>query len=355
MRHTLEAIFRQPLRLLVLLVTLPLISFAYAYIQPRSYQASANLWALRRYEVIGATGPEADLNATPADTQATTLSELLQTRDFALTVAKATDLPSTYDPSIRSDPQSLDDALFNDISHGVQVQSQGTNLFAITYIHHNPKIAQEVVAAVIQTYGLQSQGFATFEGERQLQNYQAQLTKARQDTDAAAQAEAQYLNAHPDLQALIARTSTQYAALTDPQYGVLQARLEQALGTVQSLQSNISNLNQAISVQGSSADDLFRVLDPPVIPLRPVSRQRQLLVGGGTGLAIAILACVLYLVVMVRRDHAIYIVADLQKVTAYPVVMQLPHLTAPVLSLLANRPMQIGPASGRGAVVDQFN
>lgn len=355
MRRTLEAIFRQPLRLLVLVVTLPLISFTYAYIQPRSYQASANLWALRRYEIIGATGPEADLNATPADTQATTLSEFLQTRDFALTVAKATDLPSTYDPSIRSDPESLDNALFSAISKGVQVQSQGTNLLTITYIHLNPKIAQEVVAAVIHAYGLQSQGFATFEGERLLQNYQAQLSKVRQDADAAAKAEAQYLQAHPDLQALITRTSTQYAELTDPQYGVLQARLQQALATVQSIQSNISNLNQSISVQGSSADDLYRVLDPPVIPLRPVSHVRQLLVGGGTGLAIAILACVLYLVVMVRRDRAIYIVADLQKVTAYPVVMQLPHLTAPVLSLLANRPMQIGPASGRGRVVDQFN
>lgn len=355
MRRTLEAIFRQPFRLLALMVTLPLISFTYAYIQPRSYQASANLWALRRYEIISATGPQMDPTATPAETQAATLSELLQTRGFALTVAKATDLPSTYDPSIRSDPQSLDDALFIDISAGVQVQSQGINLFAITYINHNPKIAKEVVAAVIQAYGLQSQGFATFEGERLLQNYQAQLVTARQDANSAAQAEAQYLKVHPDVQALIQRTSTQYAALADPEYGVLQGRLEQALAQVASIQSNISNLSQSISVQGSSADDLYRVLDPPVIPLRPTSRMRLLLVGGGAGLAIALLACALYLVFMIRRDRAVYTIPELRKVTGYPVVMQLPHLTAPVLSLLADRPPQIGPVRAVGRVVDQFN
>ena len=355
MRRTLEAIFRQPLRLLVLMITLPLISFAIVYIQPRSYQASANLWALRRYEIIGATGPESNLTATPADTQAATLSELLQTRDFALNVAKATDLPPTYDASIRSDHQSLDDALFNEISHGVQVASQGTNLFAITYVNHNPKIAQEVVTAVIQAYGLQSQGFATFEGERLLQAYQAQLTKARQDADVAAQVEAQYLKAHPDVQDLIGRTSTQYAALADPQYGLLQARTEQALAQVASIENNIADLNQSIAVQGSSANDLYKVLDPPVIPVRPTSRTRLLLVGGGAGLAIAILACALYLIFMVRRDYAIYAVLELRKVTTYPVVMQLPHLSAPVLSLLSNRPLQIVPERTAGKVVDQFN
>lgn len=355
MWRTLEAIFLRPTRLLILIVTLPLICFAIAYIQPRSYQANANIWALRRFQVVGATGTETDLSATPADTQAFTLTEFLQTRTFALAVAKATDLASTYDPSTQSDPQSLDDALFNDISHGVQAQSMGTNLFTITYVNRNPKLAQEVVAAVIQAYGLQSQGFATFEGERLLQNYQAQLVKAQQDANAAAAAEANYLAAHPALETLIGRTSTQYAVLTDPQYGVLQARTEQAQAQIQSIQSQISGLSQTINIQGSSADDLFRVLDPPVMPLRPVSRQRQLILGGGMGLGIAILACALYLAFIVRRDCGLYTLSDLKKVTTFPVIMQLPHLNSTTVSLLVKRPLQIGPVAGNDRVVDLSN
>ena len=89
MRRTLEAIFRHPLQLILLLVLFPTIGVAIAYfLVPRTYQATASLWALHRYEIIGTTGPESDLTSTPAQTQATALSELLQTRSFALTIAQ---------------------------------------------------------------------------------------------------------------------------------------------------------------------------------------------------------------------------------------------------------------------------
>ena len=335
--RTLEAIFRQPIRLLILIVTLPLISFAIAYIQPRSYQASANLWALRRFAIISATGPEADTSQTPADTQTATFSQLLQTRTFALTVAKATDLASTYDPSVRSDPQSLDDAMYNDISQGVQVQSQGADLFVVSYVNNNPKIAQEVVAAAIQTFGLQSLGFTTFEGKRLLENYQTQLVEAKQNAAAAAAAEAQYLAAHPALANEISHTDPANAASIDANFTPLHSRTQQAQGAVESIQSNITALSQSINTQGSSADDLYRVLDPPVMPLRPVSHQRQLLVGGGIGLGIAILACAFYLVFIIRLDRGIYTLSDLKKVTTFPVVMQLPHLNSTAVSLLVKR------------------
>jgi len=332
-RRTLETIFRRPMRLLLLIVTLPLISFAIAYIQPRSYQASADLWALRRFSIIGANGPDIDLGAAPADTQATTLTELLQIRVFALAVAKATDLPSTFDSNIQSDPQSLDDALVNAIQ-AVQVQSLGANLFTITYVNNNPKLAQEVVAAVIQIYGSQSLGFATFGGERLLEYYQAQLVKAEQDANAAAAAEAQYLATHPALADAILHSDAAHGAAIDPHFAPLYSRTQQAQTAVQGIQDSITNLNQSISMQGSSANDLFRVLDPPVVPLRPLSRQKVLFIGGGTGLGIALLACTLYLAFLVRRDRGVYTPLDLQKVTTYRVAMELPRLTPATAALL---------------------
>src|SRR2546421_7366584 len=148
---------------------------------PRTYQSTASLWALHRYQVIGVTGPESDLLSTPAQTQATALSELLQSRVFALSVAHATSLSSTLDASVQKDPQLRDDALFNEISQHVQVGAQGYNLFTITYVNHNPEVAQQVVQAVIQNFGLQSQGFSVVEGQLLLESYQTELVKAKQD------------------------------------------------------------------------------------------------------------------------------------------------------------------------------
>jgi len=330
-RRTLEIFFRRPMSLLILIVTLPSISSAIAYNQPRSYQASADLWALRSYSIISATGLDFNPGAAPADTQAATLSELLQIRVFAVAVAKATYLPSTFNSNVRSDPQSLADALVNSI-HGVQVQSLGANLFTITYINNDPRLAQEVVAAVIQTYGSQSQGLATFEGERLLEAYQTQLVNAKQEVDAAAAAEAQYLAAHPALADAVLHSDPTHGASIDPHFALLYLRAQQAQAAVQSIQSSITSLNQSISLQGSSADDLFRVLDPPAV--QHVSRTKQLLIGGGTGLGIAILASTLYLAFLVRRNRGVYTPLELQKVTTYPVAMELPHLTRATVAML---------------------
>ena len=95
-QRVLESVFRRPLQFLLLLIVLPPIGVAVVYvIIPRTYPATASLWAFHRYEVIGLTGPETDQNSTPAVTQASALTELLQSHVFALSVANATDLPST--------------------------------------------------------------------------------------------------------------------------------------------------------------------------------------------------------------------------------------------------------------------
>src|SRR6266487_265995 len=106
---------------------------AIAYTLPRSYVSSATLWALHRYQVIGTTGPETDLSSTPAQTQVAALSELLQSRDFVLTIAKSTDLAETLNlGSASSNPRLVDDAMVQDISKHVVTATSGYNLYEIT-------------------------------------------------------------------------------------------------------------------------------------------------------------------------------------------------------------------------------
>src|SRR5207302_4650994 len=144
--RVLEAIFHRPIQLLTLIILLPLVGLAISYFYvPRTYSATASLWAIRRYQVIGATGPESNLLATPAQTQTTALTELLQSRSFALAVVHGIALAPTLHlaSSLLADPQRLDDALVSEISH-VQATAQGDNLYTITYTNRDPKVAEQI-------------------------------------------------------------------------------------------------------------------------------------------------------------------------------------------------------------------
>src|SRR5262249_54687053 len=299
---TLEAVFRRPLQLLILILLLPVLGVAVAYVLPRSYQSTAALWALHRYIVIGATGPESDLQSTPAQTQATALSELLQTRAFVLPIAHEANLSSTLNlsSSVLANPKQLDDTLFSEISQQVVVTPQGYNLFEVSCTNPDPQIAQQVVKEVIKSYGSQSIAISNAEAQLLLANYQAQLATARQNVDAAVTAESRYAAAHPANH-----------LFDDPNYAFLDAQRLQEQAAVQNIQGEITSINQAISTQGTSATSLFQVIDAPTLPDRPLSRLKLFLSAGGSGLGVALLACVLYIVMSVRRDHAVYTALDL--------------------------------------------
>jgi hypothetical protein len=317
-RRALEAFFRRPRRFVLLIVLLPIIGLGVGLKLPRTYQVQASLWANQRFAVIGATGSESDLLATPAETQATALNELLQTRVFDLEVANQTQLADTLSAAVRANPTTRDNALAQEISTRVIVVAPGTDLFTITYSNKSPHIAEQVVAAVINSYGEQSQGLSVIEGQNLLNAYQAQLPGAQKALDAAVQAEKQYLSQHA--------TETPAQLANDPQYTALHADTTQKQSVVQTLQSQIANLSQEISTV--SGGQLFRVLDKPTVPAQPMSRTRTLLMTAGGGLLLALLACTIYLALLVRRDRALYTAAEVQRATEMRVLLQLPALPA---------------------------
>ena len=101
----------------------------------------------------------------------------------------------------------------------------------------------------------------------------------------------------------------------------------QAQATLQNIQSTIASISQQIALQGNGGDTFFRVLDAPVAPDVAVSRTKNFLTFGGAGAAVGLAACVLYILLLVRRDHALYTIRDLQKLSMYPVIMQVHQLS----------------------------
>jgi len=284
---------------------------------------------LRNYDINDQTSLANDPSATPAHTQATALAQLLQTRTFALTIAHETALASTLtlDANTAHNPQLLDDALFRAISQGVQVTDSGNNLFVVNYKNRDPKVAQQVVAAVVQQYALQAQSIALNLGQQQLKDSQAQLAKTRNDLSAAQTAESEYIAAHPQLQGQLQ---------TDPQYTLLHARTVQAQAQLQDIQTTIDTVYREIAQQGST-NSFFEVLDAPMIAVQPASRLGLFLIAGGIGLGLALLACSVYIIILVRRNRAVYTPLDVQTTLALPVVAQLPHLAPTTISALIDK------------------
>ena len=330
MRRTLEAVFRYPLQFLMLIVLLPIVGVAVMYFMiPRTYASTASVWALQRYFIVSSTGQESNLQETEAQTQADALTELLQTRSFVDAVVKGIDLAPTLglDTSVTSNPQMLETALFNEISKHVVVTPSDAYLFEISYANRNPHIAQQIVASIIATYGVQGLGLSISGGETLLGGYQTQLASAQKNLNTAINTETQYAREHPN------QTPNQLLT-SDSQYALLDAQKVQDQATVQNIQTTINTIQQEINTQGSQSATLFKVVDPPLLPYQPVSRSKNYIVGGGIGLAVALLTCVIYLLVVVRRDRGVYSAYELQELVAFPVIMQLPSLSAASMSLV---------------------
>lgn len=316
MTKVLEIFFRNKWKLSALLLAPIVLSSVIVFFLPRSYQATARLWALRRYEAIGATGPESDLQSYPSVTQATALTEMLQTKSFDLEIAKATDLPKHVGVPL-SDTARLNDALYTEISSHVSVTSSGYSLFLVTYSNKDPVLAQQVVQAVIVEYGKESSTNATAEGEHLLATYQGQLKAAKGDAASATQAAAQYLKDH---------NLTATTAQADPQYQALSTQATQANTLVTTIQSNINTINQQMATLSTGANGLYQTVDAPTVPTKPEARTKSLLLGGAIGLLVGIFASIGYFLVLVRLDESVYTIADLSESSSYPVLLQIPQL-----------------------------
>jgi hypothetical protein len=122
---------------------------------------------------------------------------------------------------------------------------------------------------------------------------------------------------------------------TDPQYALLDAQRLQAQSSLQTIQTTIATLNQEITVESAGSNTLFRTLDAPLTADRAASRTKLFLTDGGIGLAVGLVACIIYVLIVVRRDNSLYTVLDVEKAAPYPILMQVPQLSQATKASLA--------------------
>lgn len=124
----------------------------------------------------------------------------------------------------------------------------------------------------------------------------------------------------------VASLDATQAQSQDPQYALLLGQSQQAQTAVLNVQNTIASIKQQIAIESMGTNTLFEVIDTPNLPAQPTSRTKVLLLYAGSGLVLAILACSLYRMFVVRRARSLYTRHDAESLDGLQVLLQVPRL-----------------------------
>lgn len=278
MERYVETFFRFKWVFLFILVLVPTLGVGYAIDQRQVlYQSTGTVWADKpAYLDIATT--DWNIYISAAENQAGNVSEFLQTNSFALDVLGQTDLRSSLTTP------ALAQTTLTDLRKNVSIRPIGTHLIAISYSDTQPKVAQQVVQAIIDTFDKEVLSSATAQNSVALSFYQKKLqdatTKAN-DTTASLRA---YLGAHPELlqgstgsQAQVSQLVANAAfAAQHPDLVKLVQDQQADVKLEQQYQDQVNQIEFSQSSQSVGTAQSFRIMDAPTVPTQPVSSKKKM-------------------------------------------------------------------------------
>jgi uncharacterized protein involved in exopolysaccharide biosynthesis len=342
MQRYLETFFRHRRPLIAPVVVALVISVGFVAVQPRTYQATAQIW----FNSTTVAGDTSQVNAylTPAQVGQGVFQELLQTRTFCVNVGErgplAAYMQQGHMPA--SDPlstalgaldqlrgkaapdqrQLVEDAVQALLQKQVTVSVTGAQIVTVNFVYSNPYIATGTLKELVKEFSDQVLAAQQVKNQQQLNSLIKQVQDEQKQVDAADAALANYLNQHPALRGSTTGSSTP----TDPTYaGLLQVSSQAHTQYADLVQKrDQAQLIQNQLARGSTSD--FRVITPATLPDRPQSFSRTLISGLGAGLLVGLLVAVVALVALVLADQTLRTPGDVERTLGLKVVGVVPFL-----------------------------
>jgi uncharacterized protein involved in exopolysaccharide biosynthesis len=355
MERYLETFFRHPLALVAPVLMVLAISLGFVLGQPRTYEASASVW-FQSNSIAGVTDPSAAYSS-PAQVGSNTFQELLSTQSFCVTVAQRSGLedyvvhghlPATnplsavlgrlLGPGSAPNRQTLNQALEALLQRNVRVTTAGPEIVNVTFEYSDPRLALSTLRELLKEFATQVLTAQRTQAAQQLDSYQRQAADELTQVNQADAAVASYLARHPELRVANPPPDPTLAGLQQ----IASQAHQQYAQLIQKRDEAQSNLNQ-LSVGTSSQ---FRVIDPPMLPDRPLSRLRTVAMGAGLGLLIGLLLSLLALVIMVYSDRTFVRPAEIERSLGLRVIGALPLLDAPDPARAERAPTALPPGTG---------
>jgi uncharacterized protein involved in exopolysaccharide biosynthesis len=356
MQKYLETFFRHR-RLLVLSVIAALVvSVGFAMVQPRTYQASAQIWFQANWfqtsssiglsnQAGGASSSQANAgtsqsSGTPADVAKGVFNELLGTRTFCLAVGQrgplgkylaqpghgmapsdpATALSALYgalrggDSPAAGSP-AADDAIVTQVEK-VKVASSGPQLVTLTFDFPDPVVASGTLKALLDEFSSEVLASQRTQAQQQL-GYLTQQVADQQRLVAGADADvAHYLSQHAELRSFNPPPDSTFSGLQQvadtahQQYAYLIQQRDQVQFQVNALK------------QGSTSE--FRVIDSPIPPTKPNSLMKTLLSDGAAGLGVGLVLAAAILAALAFADRTLRTPDDVERSLGLKVVGSVP-------------------------------
>ncbi len=309
MRRFVAAFFRHPFTLILPAILIPLIVVFLVRAFASSYTSEATVFITNNPYVT--TSPDGSTNNfyTPAQNLSGKITEYLTHNSFVLNVAKHTDMPKTY----KAGTANITGLMIERIRNGLTITDSGEHTLSIQYSDPDPRVAAQVITALLQEYHDQAIKDAQATAQQTVEYYQAQLAIDQEKLKEDDLAIKQYTQQHPNVD-----------PTTDPNLAVLESKYQSDLQRIQDDQTKIA--------QATSGGDLvkslytFTVPDPPTIPTAPTVKSKTTITAmiGGVALGLGVsLGLIGLLAVADRRIHSR---DDLVEALPLPVLEVVPRL-----------------------------
>ena len=258
--RVLENFFRRPLLYILPFLLLTAAGIAYIYLQDPTYIAHGGMAVQETnttQDTLGIAGTEY-IWQTPSEVTVDQLDELFESNSIVRSILSQTDLEQEL-----ADPETDIDELYEQIRDDVWVQPLGDYHFLISGKSEEPLVAQQLVAATIQTFLNWNSSIGLADASASVEFFEEQLVKETAEFEAAQAAHRQFLIDYPepirgdrtdlerlDLERLSALREDASARLTDTRDKLDFAQLSYKLAETEVAQK-------------------YLIIDPPDLPDEP--------------------------------------------------------------------------------------
>jgi capsular polysaccharide biosynthesis protein len=316
-RRYAETLFRYWLIALVPLVVLPLADYAFIRYTPKTLLTSANIWV---NQSVADQPSLTNQYLTPAQIEANTLSQLLQSPSFDLAVARGS---SIYRQMLAraGDPGTV---ALQDLSAHVQIAPAGDNVLTVSYTSKNWSLGPQVINSFLSTALKEEQALNQQQTKSNMASAQAQLQNAQQRLATSSQKLSDYMTAQN-----IAPKALLTDQALDPTLATLYQQYQADQANVASAQQQLTKLQAQSALPATVVEQAeFQVLDHPRVNISSASRRSKEL----TNVAIAALVGLLlsggFVVVKTALDRSLRYADEVPELLGLPVLAVVPHSNA---------------------------
>ncbi|MEI6043206.1 MAG: hypothetical protein WCS37_02325 [Chloroflexota bacterium] len=284
-----------------------------------SYNATGSLWVEQPLYLEQQRNSDGAYYDSPSTQMSNMLTELMNTRAFLTTVLDNT-------PSLKSlvKTEAENGAMLEYINKNFKVEASGWRLINVSFQDKDATPALETLEAVVNNFKSYYDDRIAKQGQGAIAYYQDQVKLAKEKLDQANTALVDFFNAHPN--EIGSEGAIRATRPIDLEVASLTQNLDAARKQYDDAQTSLEKIQKSYSAYVQGQDTNFTILDKPAAFSTSSGKSRQLLMGGGIGLAIGLVVLVLGTIILTLLDRTIRQPFYAKRSLRLPRVIEVPNV-----------------------------